>query len=177
MIAFSFIFTEDPVSGENEQYKMSVIANSEDDAWQSVAKQFNVPVQHLKSMSPTIQMKYLPPIGTIVVSHADSASDPNDPWPQIVSGGIRDVTTAIKETVSTTHKERMKIEMEAVKTDRFLMNVFSVVLIGSLSFSFYLIYIDRTQAVFSFLFPIITAVIGLISGYFAGKSSGERSSR
>ena len=169
MIAFKFLFTDSP-AGEEEPLEVSMIAQSEEEAWQGIAKRFNTSVEILKSLSPTIQSKLLRP-GEIIVSQSRTAVDSDDLWAQIVSKGLRDITQAISGTVGTTKQNRVQVELERLKIDKFIIYIFALILLGTLAFSFYLIVINNQDPVFKFAFPLITAVIGLISGYFAGRGS------
>jgi hypothetical protein len=60
--------------------------------------------------------------------------------------------------------------------DRLVLWVFAISLLAALGVMFYLIIIDRLTAVNNVLYPLISLVIGFMSGYFAGGSgrSGRR---
>ena len=175
MIAYTFIFPSDP-TGENGPLKISLIAQSEEAAWQSISQQLNIPIDTLKGDLPTIQKKQLRD-GELIFSRSGSAANPDDPWPQIVSEGVRDITNAISKTVGSAQKDRTKVELARLNIDRLVIIVFSIAFLGALAFAFYLITINNQDPVFKFVFPIITAIIGLISGYFAGRGSGDSSRR
>jgi len=169
MIAFTFLFSKDPLGGK-EPLRVSIIAQSQDEAWQMISTQLNIPLDDLKPYSPTIQMKELR-AGEIMFSQSRNIASADDPWPGIVSEGIRDITSAISDTVGLAHKDRIQVELARLNIDKLVIIVFSIAFLGALVFAFYLITIDNQDPVFKFVFPIITAVIGLISGYFAGRGS------
>ena len=53
-----------------------------------------------------------------------------------------------------------------------ILIVFSVILLLSVLFSFYMMAIDKLTPVSQIIYPVIMAIIGFLSGYFAG--SGRR---
>jgi hypothetical protein len=175
MIAFTFTFAKDP-GGNNEPLRISMIAQNQEDAWQRIAQELSIPIDKLKEYSPTIQMKELT-TGEIIISRSRTLTNPDDPWPQIVSEGIRDVSDAIRDTVGSARKDRIQVDLAKIGIDRLIISVFSAAFLGALLFSFYLIVAGNQDAVSRFIFPIITAVIGLISGYFAGRGSAEGTRR
>ena len=67
---------------------------------------------------------------------------------------------------STAHEENLTDAVIGI--DKKILLVFSIALLGSLFFSFYLIAIDKTTSVTNFLYPVISLVLGFMSGYFAG---------
>jgi hypothetical protein len=171
MIAFSFTFREHPTTQEGPA-RISVVAQSDSDAWEAISEQLSVPVAELRKLTPTIQMQEIRP-GEIVVTKPGGLAEVGDPWPQIVSGGIRDITSVIRETVVGSRKDQADISLKRLGIDRLIVGIFSLAFLGSLGFAFYLISIDKSGPVFNFLFPIITAMIGLISGYLGGRSSSD----
>jgi hypothetical protein len=60
--------------------------------------------------------------------------------------------------------------------DRGILFVFAISLLSSLGVMFYLIVVDRLNAVNSVLYPLVSLVIGFMSGYFAGSGRGTRRS-
>jgi hypothetical protein len=75
-------------------------------------------------------------------------------------------------------EERQKLSHEqAVRRlgiDRGILLVFAISLLASLAVMFYLIMNDRLTAVNTVLYPLISLVIGFMSGYFAGSGRGGR---
>ena len=63
-----------------------------------------------------------------------------------------------------------------ISIDKSILLVFSIALLGTLSFAFYLILIDKLDPVANFLYPVISLVLGFMSGYFAGsgRTQGKR---
>lgn len=175
MIAFSFNFREHPITQDGPA-RISVIALSEPEAWKFMSEQLGAPLSSLRRLTPTIQMQEIRP-GEIAVSKPSGLTETSDPWPEIVSGGIKDITSAIKETIGNSRKDQTEVSLRRLGIDRLIIGIFSVAFLGSLGFAFYLIAVDKMAPIFNFLFPIITAVIGLISGYFGGRGSGDLSGR
>ena len=60
--------------------------------------------------------------------------------------------------------------------DRGILFVFAISLLASLGVMFYLIVMDRLNAVTSVLYPLVSLVIGFMSSYFAGSGRGARRS-
>jgi hypothetical protein len=58
--------------------------------------------------------------------------------------------------------------------DRGILLVFAISLLASLGIMFYLIVKDRLNAVTSVLYPLVSLVIGFMSGYFVGSGRGAR---
>jgi hypothetical protein len=75
-------------------------------------------------------------------------------------------------------EERQKLSHEQTVTrlgiDRGILFVFAISLLASLAVMFYLIVNDRLTAVTTVLYPLISLVIGFMSGYFAGSGRGAR---
>lgn len=179
MVAFTFLFVIDPREEAGNTYeplKISVVTQSEDEAWHRIESELGVHVDKLKNLNPTIQKRHIRS-GEILISKQDSLANLDDNWPLIVTQGIRDITNAISNTAGVAHKDRIEVELEGVKIDKFIINVFSVAFLASLMFSFYLIVVDKLEPLSRFIFPLITAVIGLIGGYFAGRGSSSRAGR
>jgi hypothetical protein len=99
--------------------------------------------------------------------------EPTDPWPKIVADGIREISSTISDTVDGVQKDRTQIQLARLSLDRLVIVVFAIAFLGSIAFSFYLILIDRTGPIGEFVFPIITASLGLIGGYIAGRGSAS----
>jgi hypothetical protein len=91
-------------------------------------------------------------------------------WPGIVD---RNVSKAI-DTYKEIQREKTETEKELIGIDKFIMLVFAIALLGSLFFTFYMIAVDKTDPVNRFMYPIITAILGFMSGYFAGTGRARR---
>lgn len=100
--------------------------------------------------------------------------EPADPWPRIVADGIREISSTISDTVDGVQKDRTQIQLARLSLDRLVIGVFSIAFLGAIGFSFYLILIDKTGPIGEFVFPIITASLGLIGGYIAGRGAAAR---
>ena len=92
-------------------------------------------------------------------------------WPEIIDSGIREGIDVLREG----QRQRHELAKGSLAIDRSILLVFAIALLGSLFFTFYMIANDKLQPVTQFLFPIITALLGFMSGYFAG--SGRRDVR
>ncbi|HKC62437.1 MAG TPA: hypothetical protein VKB86_02310 [Pyrinomonadaceae bacterium] len=75
-------------------------------------------------------------------------------------------------------EERQKLTHEQavqrLSIDRGILLVFAISLLASLAVMFYLIVNDKLTAVNNVLYPLISLVIGFMSGYFAGSGRGGR---
>lgn len=97
--------------------------------------------------------------------------DTDDPWPSIVADGIRDIGSAITDTIGAIQGDRTQVQRDRIGIDRFVITVFSIAFLGAIAFSFYLILVDKTTQIAEFVFPITTGSLGVISGYLAGRGS------
>jgi len=179
MIAFKFLFANDPrdeAEDPDEPLAISVFAESEGEAWDSMAAQLSLPVDQLRRSNPTMQTKHVR-AGEIALSTGRGLANLDEPWPTIVTEGIRDITNAITETAGATRKDRIRVELEGLKLDGMIMKVFSAALLASLAFAFYLITIDKLEPLLHFVFPVVSLVIGAIGGYLAGRGSAGRAAR
>ncbi len=61
-----------------------------------------------------------------------------------------------------------KIANSIIEIDKSILLVFSIALLGTLFFAFYLIAVDKMEPVSNFLYHVISLVLGFMSGYFAG---------
>ncbi len=112
---------------------------------------------------------------SLVVQAPSAALEPYEPeketpWPEIVD---RNVSKAI-DTYKEIQKRRVEADKELIGIDRSIMVVFAIALLGSLFFTFYMIAIDKLDPVNRVLYPIITAILGFMSGYFAGSGRSRR---
>lgn len=180
MIAFTFLFANDPtaadVTGEGQPLKISVFAECEVDAWQTIEGALDIPSDNLRILNPTIQIKDIRR-GEIAISRQPSLATLDDPWPAIVTHGVSEVTKAITDVAGGAHTERVGVELEGLKIERLIILVISIAFLGGLAFSFYLMASGQIEALSRFLFPIMTAVLGLIGGYLGGRGSGSRGGR
>jgi hypothetical protein len=173
MLAINFVFPKHP-SGKAGRMRVSVLAYSQEQAWELAAKQLDSQVDELMAAGPKIEVKEIRH-GEVIISGPEHGNT-EDPWPQIVSEGIRDITTAITDTVGSANIERTKVELEGLKIDRLVLTVLSVGFLIALISGVILLAFDKSQAVFNFLFPIITGLIGLVGGYIGGRKAGGTSS-
>jgi len=125
MIGFTFLFSRDPTGG-NDPLRISIIAHNVDEAWGMISSQINIALETLQSYNPTIQMKEFRS-GEIAISKGTAiTSSSDDPWPGIVSGGIRDITNAISDTMGSAHKNRTQVELARLSIDKLVIVVFSI---------------------------------------------------
>lgn len=140
MYQYIFHFPENP-TGENGELKINVFAESEEDAWESISERLDIEKSYLIDYTnPTIQMRQIRAGDLIVSKGTEIVADPDDPWPHIVSSGIRDITSALNSTVGTMQKERYDLEKSYLSIDKSIIMFFLVALLASLGFSFFLIY-------------------------------------
>jgi DMSO reductase anchor subunit len=62
--------------------------------------------------------------------------------------------------------------MRNLAVDVGILTVFSVAFLGTAGFMFYLVVIDKSQAAEQFAYPLATAILGFLTGYFAGSRGG-----
>jgi hypothetical protein len=74
----------------------------------------------------------------------------------------------VVDAFNESSERKDKLTNVVIGIDKNILLVFSIAFLGSLFFSFYLIAVDKTTSVTNFLYPIISLVIGFMSGYFAG---------
>lgn len=72
------------------------------------------------------------------------------------------------ETYNNTQNKKYENQKDGRKIDKMILYVFSIVLILSLLFTFFLIGINNILPVTQVLYPIIVGLISFLSGYFAG---------
>jgi hypothetical protein len=90
-------------------------------------------------------------------------------WPQVVDKNVGEAIQAFRETQDRSYK----IERSHTHTDKGILLVLAIALLGSLSYMFYLIHLDKLEAVTNFVYPIVALVLGFMSGYFAGSGRGR----
>jgi hypothetical protein len=174
MIAFRFTFDKDPRDEERGPIQISVIADSQEEAWQEVSKHFGgISAEDLQTAMPTVEMKELRK-GEIVVAGPDGLARAGDPWPHVFSTGIREVTSAITQTYGSVRKDKAELERKKLGIDLFIIAGFLSAFLGSLAFGCYAIATGSGDDVFSFVFPIMTALLGLIGGYLGGRGAAGR---
>jgi hypothetical protein len=74
----------------------------------------------------------------------------------------------VVDAFNDSSERKDKLANAVIAIDKNILLVFSIALLGSLFFSFYLIAVDKTTSVTNFLYPVISLVLGFLSGYFAG---------
>ena len=79
------------------------------------------------------------------------------------------------QTYRDAQERKDKTEKELIGIDKQILLVFAIALLGTLFFSFYLIAVDKLNPVSNVLYPIISLILGFMSGYFAGtgRSKGK----
>lgn len=92
-----------------------------------------------------------------------SQLEEKEPW-KIVDDLGHEVVGALKE--SAERKDQYANALLGI--DRNILLVFSIALLGSLFFTFYLIVVDKLSSVTTVTLPIISLILGFLSGYFAG---------
>ena len=83
---------------------------------------------------------------------------------RVIEKGIDKVVDAFNES----SERKDKLANAAIGIDKSILLVFSIALLGSLFFTFYLIAVDKLNPVSNILYPIISLILGFMSGYFAG---------
>jgi len=82
----------------------------------------------------------------------------------IVDDNLREGIRTIRE-----HLERKdRLDRDLIGIDKGILLVFAVAFLTTLFFTFYLIATNRLTPVVNVLFPILSLVLGFMSGYFAG---------
>jgi len=99
------------------------------------------------------------------------------PWLRVVSDGFQTVSDAISISARDSRIEKYQILKQDRKTERLIIVALLIGFLGSLFFSFYLIYQNNFDPVSKFIFPIITGIFGLICGFLAGKGSASKQQR
>jgi uncharacterized membrane protein len=89
-------------------------------------------------------------------------------WEAIIDNGITRVANAIESKQQLKHAAAM----ENLKVDKGILTVFSVAFLGAMGFTFYLVLGDRVSVAAQFSFPLATAILGFLTGYFAGSRGG-----
>ncbi len=90
--------------------------------------------------------------------------EPESPWPEVIDNNLREAIQTYREV----QERKAEAEKELAGIDKTILMVFAIALLGSLFFTFYMLALDRLDPVTNVLYPIITAILGFMSGYFAG---------
>src|ERR1041384_1479526 len=107
----------------------------------------------------------------IIRERAKPAVEPKSQSPDIVEVVDRNINRAIG-VVEEGQKLSHERAIHRLTIDRLILLVFAVALLATLGVMFYLIITDRLTAANNVLYPLISLVIGFMSGSFAG--SGRR---
>lgn len=92
------------------------------------------------------------------------------PWSNVLDKNLSKAIDAFNA-----HQDRHHEIAEANRNiDKWILYVLLACLLGSLFFAFYLIAIDKLEAVKNILYPIITLILGFLSGYYAGTGRSGR---
>lgn len=103
--------------------------------------------------------------GTLVPSPLQPQSvEPVNPWPEVVNKNLREAIRAYRES----QERREDATRELIGIDKGILLVFAIALLGTLFFTFYMVALGRLDPVTSVLYPIISLILGFMSGYFAG---------
>ena len=99
--------------------------------------------------------------------------DFNDRVLDSVHENVREIVGVIRTGQELSHN----LEVQRLGIDRLILLVFAATLLGSVGFMFYLVLYDKLSAATSILYPLISLVIGFLSGYFAGTGASSRRKR
>lgn len=167
---FEFEFVEPPISTITWN-KFMIAAASEMEAWKLLSFRLSKDIKEIKELNPTIVKRVIPQAE--IITSEIHLQEESIIWANTLKEGVAQICNTIKETIGVTRGERIKKEKEVVKTDRLILLIFGFGFLSSLFFAFFLIYIDKLTPVFNFIFPIITAIIGLISGQLWGRGGSN----
>ena len=170
ILVFSFKFNEPPAEKEISE-KFVVLAHSASEAWKELANNLSCGVDTLMGLKPKVEILSI--TGEEIIISNSNYKKYMDPWADTLKQGIRDITGSVTDMIKSTRGERINKEKEEVKTDRLVLIIFGVGFLAALLFSFFLIYWDKTQPVYNFLFPIITGIVGLIGGHMWGRGRSQ----
>ncbi|MGB8952609.1 MAG: hypothetical protein WCC06_08070 [Candidatus Aminicenantales bacterium] len=107
-----------------------------------------------------------------VVKATPGAIDPSEKdWPEVLDRSVNRVADVIQERQQLQHE----LSKATISIDKGLLLVIGLALLATLLFTFYMLARDKLQAVTQVLYPILTALLGFMSGYFAG--SGRKGAR
>jgi hypothetical protein len=106
-------------------------------------------------------------------SDALAKKDFNERVLDSVHENVREIVGAIK----TGQELGYRLEVQRLGIDRLILLVFATTLLGSVGVMFYLVINDKLSAATSILYPLISLVIGFMSGYFAGTGASTRRKR
>lgn len=118
---------------------------------------------------------------TEVVTPADRSGDapvseiplPAKEWAAVVEAGIETIADAIRAR----HEQQHEAEMYRLGNDRGILLLVGVPLLGLIGFMCYLIANDMLQAASQILYPLISAMLGFVFGYFAAAAKKGRAGK
>lgn len=115
--------------------------------------------------------RFVGDVGEVVEARAQPVDRVPREWPEVVDRSVNRVADVIQERQQYQHEEAKS----TLATDKWLLLVFGVALLVTLIFTFYMLATDKLQPVSQVLYPILTALLGFMSGYFAG--AGRKGTR
>ena len=92
------------------------------------------------------------------------------PWPEIVDKNLREALSIFRDNQIRRHEESSSNS----RIDKGILSIFSVALLSSLFFMFYLIATKDLDSVTRVLYPVIMTILGFLSGYFAGTGRSRK---
>ena len=84
--------------------------------------------------------------------------------PDILDRNLREIVRTFREA----QERKDKIAEDLLGIDKNILNVFSVALLATLFFIFYMAAVDKLNTISAVLYPIFTGILGFLGGYFAG---------
>ena len=89
--------------------------------------------------------------------------------------GLKNISDDILGTISRGNDNKHKERMNKLGIDKNILYFFGIAFLGILGFVFYLIIINNTATINTVFYPLLTAILGFMSGYFAGVGRGTNS--
>lgn len=84
--------------------------------------------------------------------------------PDILDRNLQEIVRTFREA----QERKDKIAEALIGIDKNILYVFSIALLSTLFFIFYMAAIDKLGPISTVLYPIFTGVLGFMAGYFAG---------
>ena len=109
--------------------------------------------------------------GEVVQASVESIDRVPQEWPEVIDRSVNRVADVLQERQQLQHEETKS----TLAIDKGLLLILGIALLATLIFTFYMLATNRLQPVSQVLYPILTALIGFMSGYFAG--SGRKGLR
>jgi hypothetical protein len=98
---------------------------------------------------------------------------PKREWEDIIDNSLNRVIDVFQE------RQRFQNDSNrsSLSLDKLILLVIGIALMSTLLFTFYMIAIDKLTPVTQVLYPILTALLGFMSGYFAGSGRKKYNQR